>query len=173
MAAEKDALISPCGLDCGDCPAYKAKDEPALMAKMLSFGFKKESMPCPGCRAMRGECAVIEGKCDTYACFEGRNISFCHECAEFPCARYVPAADKAGASFHNLRVFNLSFMRARGLEEWKKAAPWIRKRYFQGKLEYGKGPVIKSEDTHAQDKARCERHSLSHAHDLDRGDRQR
>jgi hypothetical protein len=136
-------LISPCGLDCADCPAYRAKEEPALMQKMVSMGFKKEHLPCPGCRPMKGACAVIEGKCNTYSCFEKRGIKFCHECAEFPCVRYTPAADKASASYHNLRVFNLSFMRTHGFKRWLESAAEIKKLYFHGKLEFGRGPVIK------------------------------
>ena len=139
---DAERLVSPCGVDCGDCPAYKSKDDPAIMRHLLSLGFKKETLPCPGCRPLKGKCPVIGGNCDTYACFEKKKIAFCYECVEFPCGRFLPAVDKAAAAVQNLKVFNLCCIQKHGLKQWLKSAADNKKRYYQGKLIYGKGPQL-------------------------------
>jgi len=50
------AMMAPCGIDCGDCGANKVKDNPALMDSLIAVGFKKEGLPCAGCRSLRGNC---------------------------------------------------------------------------------------------------------------------
>jgi len=141
-ASPDRTLASPCGVDCSDCAAHRAKDDPAVMAKMIELGFKKETLPCPGCRPLKGKCPVIGGDCETYKCFAARNISFCYECADFPCDKLLPAADKAAFAIHNLKIYNLCFIKRSGLKAWQEASVAIKQKYFQGKLVYGKGPQI-------------------------------
>ena len=139
---QETSLVSPCGIYCADCPAYKAKDDPVMMRKMLTYGFSKKSLPCPGCRPLKGKCPVIGGSCETYDCFEKKNITFCYECKEFPCSRFEPTADKAAAAMQNTKCFNLCYIQKHGLDTWLANTVEIKKRYFQGKLVYGKGPVL-------------------------------
>jgi hypothetical protein len=133
-------MISPCGVDCADCAAHRAGNDPAAMDIMLSLGFKKETLPCPGCRELKGNCPVIGGHCETYACFEKKGQNFCYECAQFPCVLLAPTADKAATAIHNIKLFNLSYIQKHGVKAWNAIKSDIKKRYFQGKLIYGKGP---------------------------------
>ncbi len=135
-------LVSPCGVNCGDCPAYLAKSDPLMLKKMLSLGFSGETLPCPGCRSVKGKCLVIGGDCETYKCFEKRRINYCYECDAFPCDKFNPAVDKASLEVQNLKVFNLCFIQKHGTAKWLQKSAEIKKRYFLGKLVYGKGPQL-------------------------------
>lgn len=55
---EQELKIGVCGLCCGKCPKYVAKE-------------------CPGCRPNEF--------CPLPACAESKKVSLCFECKEFPC----------------------------------------------------------------------------------------
>ena len=135
--------VAPCGINCGGCEAYLAKDDPIVSDRLLAGGFKKEKLPCTGCRVSKGKCVVIEATCETYACITGRGFEFCFECPDFPCSKLNPAADKASVLPHNTKVFNLCFIQRHGLAKFLKEAPEIKRRYYIGKMEIGKGPQPK------------------------------
>ena len=131
---------APCGIACGACELFVAKDDPALLEAMVARGIPRDRLPCSGCRAVEGRCPVIGGTCETYACIRERGHVFCHECAEFPCAKLQPAADRAQALPHNLKVFNLVLIRRLGPKRFLEAAPAIKAKYYRGKMAVGKGP---------------------------------
>lgn len=141
---EENLLAAPCGIYCGECPAYKTKNNAALLEAMVAKGLMREKLPCPGCRAGKGDCPALGGlECETYVCVESKGIEFCYECAEFPCARLNPAADRANVLPHNLKIFNLCCIKEQGIAKWQEKAPEIWKKYFQGKMFIGKGPQLK------------------------------
>ena len=62
--AELNDLVAYCGVDCAACPDYAAER-------------------CPGCRKSEWP----DGDpCMPIACCQARGISFCGQCAGFPCA---------------------------------------------------------------------------------------
>ncbi len=137
-------LAAPCGIYCGVCEAYKAKDDPALMERMKnSKALKIELLPCPGCRTVRGKCLAVDGTCATYACVTEHAVDFCFQCPEFPCAKLNPAADRAEILPHNIKVFNLCCIQHQGLARFVERAPDIKQRYYRGKMAIGKGPQLK------------------------------
>ncbi len=142
MGKEEIALIAPCGIHCGDCGAHLIKDRPGALDTLLAMGFRKESLPCPGCRAVKGDCAAIPGTCETYECVSGRGFDFCFECPDFPCARLNPAADRANILPHNTKVFNLCFIQRQGLDKFREKGAEIKQRYYRGKMEIGRGPQL-------------------------------
>jgi hypothetical protein len=139
---EENILAAPCGLYCGDCVAYMAKDDPVLLESLIAKGLNKDQLPCPGCRAGEGTCPVIDCACATYSCVEGRALEFCFECSKFPCEKLNPAADKAAILPHNIKVFNLCYIKQHGLSNWLGKAQEIRQKYFCGKMAIGKGPQM-------------------------------
>jgi len=141
MKESNDAtLVGPCGIYCGDCGAYRVKDNPSAAETLRKLKPDWDGVPCPGCRQARGDCQFIDGICETYACASGRGHDFCFECSEFPCAKLNPAADRAGILPHNLKVFNLCTIKYQGLETFIKRNADIKGRYYRGKMVIGKGP---------------------------------
>ncbi len=135
-------LVAPCGLLCSDCAVYKVKDDPSLREVLIAKNVNWKGEPCPGCRNIKGKSQFIENTCPTYACVSERGYDFCFECTEFPCAKLNPSADRAGDLPHNIKVFNLCFIKGRGLAEFLQKAAEIKKKYFFGKMVLGKGPQI-------------------------------
>ncbi|HBV98649.1 MAG: hypothetical protein JL50_17535 [Peptococcaceae bacterium BICA1-7] len=136
------AMVGPCGIYCGDCECHKAKDNPNLLEYLVTKGIKREKLPCPGCRSLKGNCPALGSTCETYTCASDRGIDFCFQCPEFPCARLNPAADRASVLPHNIKVFNLCCIQQQGLDKWLEKAPEIKQKYFRGKMIIGKGPQL-------------------------------
>jgi hypothetical protein len=134
-------LIAPCGIHCGACPMYKVKDDPSL-GEALTKRANWNGVPCPGCRSGKGTNQFTDGTCATYACATGRGLDFCFECKEFPCARLNPAADRADVLPHNLKIFNLSFIKQHGVAKYLEKEPEIKMRYYRGKMVIGRGPQL-------------------------------
>lgn len=139
---EKSFLAAPCGIYCGECVVYKAKDSKEMQEALIAKGLKRESVPCPGCRAIRGDCPATGGICETYTCSEKNGVEFCFQCPDFPCPKLNPAADRANTLPHNIKIFNLCYIKEKGLEKWLEEAPGIQNRYYKGKMSIGKGPEI-------------------------------
>jgi len=152
---EEKILTAPCGLFCGYCPCYLAKDDPVMMERLVSRGHNRDNLPCEGCRPLKGKMAYVEctketinefpatgGTCETYACAAEHGVDFCFECQEFPCVKLLPCTDMANNLPQNLKVFNLCCIKHQGLTEWLKKYPDIMQRYFNGKMVIGKGPQL-------------------------------
>ena len=148
MKKEEIALVAPCGINCGDCGVHLGKDKPKLIESLVGMGFDRDSLnevslPCGGCRTVKGNCPVVGSTCETYTCIAGRGFDFCFECPDFPCAKLNPAADRANVLPHNTKVFNLCFIQRQGLAMFLERSPEIKQRYYRGKMEIGKGPQLK------------------------------
>ena len=133
-------LVAPCGLFCGACPVFKASGDSALAQKLAqTMGVSPEQVNCFGCRAEKGHIKVMgEPVCPTYqCCIEQRGLQFCYQCADFPCLKLAPCADKAQMLPHNTKVYNLALLQRLGLEEWLRGAPQLWRQYFSGKKERG------------------------------------
>ncbi len=140
--SRKAELLAPCGIWCGGCSLYLVKDRPELMSILLQHGVREEDLPCPGCRAVEGKCKHIRKRCEQFACAKAKGVSFCYECDEFPCKRLHPAADRAGSLPHNLKMYALCYIKRYGPIAYIDHLPEMRRRYFNGKVCYGKGPQL-------------------------------
>ena len=139
----KKELTAPCGLDCFNCPSYEkniTEEAKKQTAEFLSIPVEETS--CKGCRGENGHCIFgPDGRCATWDCIKEKKISFCYECADFPCGLLMPT--KQGASYpHNMKVYNLCRMKLIGLDGWIEESAAIRKRYYDGKFLVGQGPVL-------------------------------
>ncbi len=141
IQAHDVALIAPCGIYCGSCPMYKVKDDPSL-GEMLKKRINWNGVPCPSCRASKGKNQFYERTCATFACIAAKGVDFCYECAEFPCAKLNPAADRADVLPHNLKIFNLSFIKQQGTGKFLEKESEIKALYYRGKMVLGKGPQL-------------------------------
>ena len=139
MASDEErALISPCGLYCGNCPLYIARTDETLRKKIAEGqGIAVEEVfLCAGCRLMQGKIPQAGGEpvCDTYACaVDDKKIEFCYECADFPCLRLAPCADRAQELPHNTKVYNLLLLKKDGVDAWIERYPRLIGQYRRGK----------------------------------------
>ncbi len=165
---EEYNLVAPCGLHCGRCVSYRARDDPAIMEFLVSLGFNRDKLPCQGCRQIEGKClsvgltketwpnGPITGQCETYTCLVEHGVDFCFECGEFPCVRLNPCADMSDVAPQNMKVFNLCYIKHHGLNEFlkkdsEKEFPGLfYQRYYFGKMATGKGPQIEESEVMAR-----------------------
>ncbi|MDZ4121071.1 MAG: DUF3795 domain-containing protein, partial [Candidatus Cloacimonadaceae bacterium] len=110
LVNEDYALVSPCGIYCAECAAYKVKDHPELLPLLTANGLKAEDLPCPGCRAVDGNCLHLGSRCENYACAMEHNVTMCHECEDFPCNKLLPALDRADRLPHNLKIYSQCYI---------------------------------------------------------------
>ena len=76
--------------------------------------------------------------CPTYVCcVETKQLSFCHECDEFPCLKLAPCADKARTLPHNTKVYNLMLLKRVGASRFLELSPDLWRQYFKGSKEQG------------------------------------
>ncbi|MDR3600252.1 MAG: DUF3795 domain-containing protein [Desulfosporosinus sp.] len=100
----------------------------------------EEAKICQGCRNEAGVIAVIgrNKPCYVHKCIQEKRISFCCDCADFPCDYLHPYADQAALRPHNTKVFNLCLIKRMGLENWaKEKAGNVKETYYNGKLKLG------------------------------------
>lgn len=99
--------ISPCGLVCSRCDAYRATQENSpekleLVAadwrkRYHCDDIKAELIPCDGCMTEGGrKCYHCEHSCPIRPCAVEKGVKICSECPEYPCGKlkefftYVP-----------------------------------------------------------------------------------
>jgi len=143
---EQISLVSPCGIYCAECSSHKVKDHPELLPILVAHGIREDQLPCPGCRAVDGNCLHLGSRCENYICAVEHKVDMCFECDDFPCNKLHPAADRANALPHNMKMYSQCYIQKHGVEAWKEQYLAIRKRYFTGKITYGKGPLLDGED---------------------------
>ena len=142
LPSERLSLAAPCGIDCGICELNMCRDNPGLMDRLLSRGIPRERLPCAGCRRIEGNCPVIGSTCATYTCVRQKGVHFCYQCDDFPCSKLGPASDRANVLPHNMKMFNLCTIKRVGVEGFVKESLLIKQRYYEGKMEIGKGPQL-------------------------------
>lgn len=137
-------LVTPCGLYCAPCPLYRARTDEALRDELAArWGAPAHLMVCEGCRPSQGSPTPLRGTvCPTYLCAEDRGVTVCHECAEVPCIKLHPLAERADKLPHNFKVYSMMVQRRDGLEAWAAAYPRMWKRYFEGSMDIGRGPRL-------------------------------
>jgi hypothetical protein len=139
---ERLNMVAPCGIDCGICEMHTLTENDSLYLTMIQRGIPKEKLPCPGCRAVEGNCPVKPTVCDTWKCVGENELEFCSGCTDFPCNRLQPAADRADLLPHNLKVFNLCKISQIGLKAFTEQSAEIKLKYYRGKIVVGNGPQL-------------------------------
>ncbi|OPY33228.1 MAG: hypothetical protein A4E32_00902 [Methanomassiliicoccales archaeon PtaU1.Bin124] len=87
-------LIAYCGLDCGDCKAYKATKAGDRISKehlIENWADRRvenapEDIECEGCKSSKisGYCQKL---CLVRPCAMKRRVSTCAECEDYPCGK--------------------------------------------------------------------------------------
>ncbi len=132
-------MTAPCGLDCFNCPVYKANEDDKLRKKIAkNLGVPYERAVCKGCRNENGTIPYLymDEPCNLYKCITKKGYDFCHKCDDFPCDFLHPYADMATVKPHNLKIFNLCLIKKMGLEKWaKEKAKDVMRTYYKKKWE--------------------------------------
>ena len=110
------ALAGACGLYCGACPIYRmCKDQDIERLERAAheiFHCRPEETHCEGCwgpldRHWSPDCQFV-------ACTSEQSLSFCHECANFPCDELIAFS----ADHNDIPLTNLRHLAEVGLEVW-------------------------------------------------------
>ncbi len=99
----RQALIAPCGMNCGICLAY-------LRSKNR----------CGGCRNENEHKSVHCDKCVIKNCgfFKTTNSIFCYDCDHFPCARLKQLDKRYQLKYHMSMIENLQMIKQSGQESF-------------------------------------------------------
>jgi hypothetical protein len=139
MASDEERrLIAPCGVYCGGCRRYQARTDKNLRQQIAEEkGIPVEELyVCAGCRPLGGQVELAGGEpvCETYACaVNDKKVEFCYQCADFPCLKLAPCADRAQQTPHNNKVYNLVLLTKLGIDAWLERYPTLLRQYRQGK----------------------------------------
>lgn len=88
------SMISHCGLDCAQCPAYLAtrKNDQALREKtaaewsaMYQADIKPEQVVCEGCHAFKGTLFNHCHVCEIRKCAIEKGVQNCAHCSDYAC----------------------------------------------------------------------------------------
>lgn len=109
-------LAGPCGFYCGACRHYLARAKGQLHERRLKDG-------CKGCRIQDKNCAWIKRDC---ALVRKKQVAFCFECPDFPCANLVRLDQRHGRDEQISLIDNLRRIQQVGAEQWlsEQAAAW-------------------------------------------------
>jgi len=105
---EKINLAGPCGFYCGTCRHYLARAKGLLKEKNLKHG-------CRGCRIQDKTCAWVKRDC---ARLRKKQITFCFECDEFPCANLLELDGRHVRDDGISLIDNLLRIKEVGVERW-------------------------------------------------------
>jgi hypothetical protein len=129
-----ERLTAPWGLDCLNCPMYRANADNELRGQVAGcLQLAEHEAEFAGCRSEGGQipCLRMQEPCSVYQCTEARGYQFCFQCPSFPCRHLQPYADRAAEVPHNLDFYNLCLIKRMGPQAWGESrALKARKAYF-------------------------------------------
>ncbi len=106
-------MIAYCGLDCGQCDAYRATigDDQTLREKtakawseMNHAEILPEHINCEGCRTDGIKFVYCESMCPIRRCALSKGMTTCGDCAELEtCEKVRPVLDNVPGTRENLR----------------------------------------------------------------------
>ena len=100
-----NALIAPCGMNCGIC-----------------FAYLREKNKCAGCRGDDANKPITRVRCKIKQCavFQKGKAKYCFECGEFPCENLNKLDKRYRKNYDMSMVENLEFIQSKGLKKFEK-----------------------------------------------------
>ena len=117
-----NALVGRCGMYCGSCPIYRAshdKDEKKTFELSFSTRCTIDMIKCEGC-GTSDRFALSKG-CIFRKCANGRSLSSCGLCQEFPCDT-LPGLYEDDMRSRGDAEKNARRIREAGIEKWLEEA---------------------------------------------------
>ncbi len=121
MQLKGDWDISYCGLNCAQCPIYKASHgDDELQRNLVSWMRENRDssidyVGCEGCRFSPDDCWTPS--CAFRECAIENGYKYCFECPEFVCEKLGTFAND-GVEHHKRTIDNMKKMKQLGLDEW-------------------------------------------------------
>jgi hypothetical protein len=121
---DKRNLVGICGIYCGTCPHYVApriQDEAYLKETSRETGNSAEEIRCDGCLSERVYRDCIDCRHGFRRCAREKNVTWCFQCADFPCRRLRDFLDihvVNGVSHHAGLIEELQTMKDQGIDAW-------------------------------------------------------
>ncbi len=123
LTVESGWHLSVCGLNCNECDMYKASHGDEKCREEIAEWFKKkrnmtlkvEQIRCEGCRGPIED--NWSSDCKMMKCAKEKNLDFCFQCEDFPCATVNDFASD-GAAHHKRTVENMKRAKIVGLNGW-------------------------------------------------------
>ena len=121
---QKRELAGICGIYCGTCPKYLAprQGDTAEVQKMArDAGVTAGEVRCDGCLSGHVYRDCVDCRHGFRRCAREKGVTWCFQCAEFPCARLESFKDihvVNGIWHHKKIVDHLQFMKEYGVEKW-------------------------------------------------------
>ena len=100
-----EALIAPCGINCGVCKFYLAT---------IKGLYKSKKSGCIGCIPRNKGC-TYQGGCEP---LKKREVRFCFECTDFPCKQLTKLNKRYSTKYHTNLVDNLLNIEKHGINKW-------------------------------------------------------
>jgi len=112
-----------CGLYCGACDVFQANKRGTVEELAHACEMQPLQLVCHGCKTSTNSVYCVD--CDIKACATAKDLEYCFQCADYPCARLV-AFRNDDAPHHSAVLHNLDRMRAQGLARWlaEQRARW-------------------------------------------------
>jgi predicted RNA-binding Zn-ribbon protein involved in translation (DUF1610 family) len=107
-----------CGLYCGACTIMLANQNGELESLAKQWEMKVDDLKCFGCKS--GQVAIFCTDCEIKACAEDKQLDFCFQCDEFPCARMIEFRDDEKYPYHQVVFNSLEDIRQKGIDTWLK-----------------------------------------------------
>ena len=124
MKENEERLIGICGLYCGTCPSYlawKENDTEELEKRAAELKYSLEELCCNGCLSDNVMPLCEQCPHGFRDCAEEHKVTWCFECAEFPCSRLEDFKDVHvvhGISHHETVIEELQYMKQFGTKAW-------------------------------------------------------
>ncbi|MGB2698538.1 MAG: DUF3795 domain-containing protein, partial [Candidatus Zixiibacteriota bacterium] len=106
-----------CGLYCGACAVLLANEKGEVEKKAKEWRMKPEELKCHGCKTET--IATFCVTCELKKCAEDKNVDYCFQCAEYPCARLLEFKNDKHPH-HSIVLKNLKFISEKGRDRWLK-----------------------------------------------------
>ncbi len=124
MEPNKKVMAGICGLYCGTCPNYLAEREGdtaqiAAIARANDMDISK--VGCDGCLSERVMPFCVECKNGFRKCAREKKVTWCFECADFPCERlreFTKIHIVDGQRHHARVIDDLAYMKEHGVDAW-------------------------------------------------------
>lgn len=102
------SLAAPCGIYCGTCSHYLAREKSRLAEKKLKHG-------CKGCRVQNKNCSWVKKNCTL---LRKNQVAFCYECSDYPCEKLEKLHLRHIANDHLNLFENLDRIKNIGAQLW-------------------------------------------------------